>query len=148
MFVDCAADPNRQTGSRAHPFCDVASALPHVRTGDTLLLLPGHYTAVLVENVRCPYDAPLHIRGASLETVVVGHPHPRNKKHDMGALRLHGCTGVAVSSMTLCHAHNGVRVDAECSYIRLADLNVRGCHYATDLPDTHNHVIEVPPPPP
>ena len=143
VFVDCAADPNRQTGSRAHPFCDVPSALRHVRTGDTIVLLPGHYSAFLLKNVRCPYDAPLHIRGASMETVRVGHPNPINMQHEMAAVRLHGCTGVVVSCLTLCHAQNGVRVDTASSYIRLEHLNVHNCCYATDLPDRHNHVIEV-----
>ena len=35
-----------------------------------------------------------------------------------------------------------VHADHECSYLRFEDLHFRGCHYALDAPDAHNHVIE------
>ena len=145
VFVDCAADPNRQTGSRLHPFCDVAAALPHAHAGDTLVLLPGHYPAVVLRDLRCPRDAPLHIRGASARAVVVGRRTRDSMAVGGAALALRHCSGLVVSDLTLCGAKTAVHADAECSYLRLRDLRVRGCHHVLDTPDRHNHVIEAGP---
>ena len=141
VFVDCAADPNRQTGSRLHPFCTVQNALPRARAGDTILLLPGHYAPILLQNVRCPCDAPLTVRGTAAAAVLVGHPVPGSMQPGVGAVELRACSGVVLSDLTLCNAKSGALVDGESVYVRLADLDVRGCHHATTTPDPHNHVI-------
>ena len=143
VFVDCAANPNRQTGSRLHPFCDVPSALPHARAGDTIVLLPGHYAAMTLEHIQCTYDAPLHIRGVAAAAVVVGHRTPSSMAWTAAVLTLRQCTGVTLSHMTLAHTKTGVRLDDACSYVRLAELRVRACDVAFNIPDPHNHVVSV-----
>ena len=71
VFVHCSANSNRQTGLRLHPFCDMPSGLPHARAGDSIVLLLGHYTAMTLEHICCPYNAHLHICGVATAAAVV-----------------------------------------------------------------------------
>ena len=146
LYVDVNADPNRQTGSRLHPFCEVSHALRACYEGDTILLLPGRYPYLHVTGVHCAYDRPVTIRGVAEDTVLVGPQQRRvplvlRKRAARVALRVTDCTNVTVSHMTLTNASFAVRVGSDCAYVRLAHLAIQDTSHALDLPDPVNHCI-------
>ena len=141
-FVDPVANPNWQTGSMQNPFCELRLALLHCRQGDTIVLLPGRYKHLQVDDVQGPYHCPVHIRGYSRAGVLVGVREAKETRH-RAAVTIRNCRNLLLSHMTVCNAKVGVHVDLDCSYIRLESIDAQHVGYTVDVPDVHNHVIEV-----
>ena len=140
LFVDCAASPERQTGSRLHPYCQLEAALAHSRAGDTIILLPGRYGPLCIENIHCAYDHPVHIRGVGAQFVIVSARYSNQNLGKTG-ISIKNCRNICVSNMTVCSSKIGVHVHPDCVYIRLTDLRIQHARHPTVLPERRNHCI-------
>ena len=122
VHVDPSAHPHFQTGSALHPYSTLAEAVCACHKGATILLLPGRYPSLRLQHLRCPFAYPLHIRGLSADSVLIGEaraPGGPASGRPKWVLRLENCCNLTISQVTLSNAVTGLQVDDDCVFIRV-----------------------------